>query len=275
MNNQAPLTSATDSDLAHAVEGNLFALFRSMAVLQGYEIFEGAGLSHHYTWPTNPMFKGVWRARLAPDEADAAIEKTVDWFKAREAPYVFWWTGADDQPADLPVRLIEHGFALNILGDPGMGADLHTLDETDRTPSGFHVEQVYDQSGLEDWRDAFITAYDIPPFTGQAWVDATLAAGGADAPWKPYVGYLDDKPVACNILYTGAGVAGVYGVGTVPEARRMGIGAAITLRPLLDARAQGYRYGVLFSTGLGHRMYLKLGFHNVPNKIGRYILWNT
>jgi ribosomal protein S18 acetylase RimI-like enzyme len=180
----------------------------------------------------------------------------------------------DDQPADLGVRLVEHGFSLNILGDPGMAADLHALDETDRTPPGFTIVQVNDRPGLEDWRDVFVAAYDIPEFAGQAWVDATLAAGAEAAPWHLYVGYLDGRPVACNILFAGAGVASVYGVGTLPEARRKGIGAAITLRPYLDAREQGYRYGVLFSSGQGHRVYLRLGFRDVPCKIGRHILWN-
>ena len=90
--------------------------------------------------------------------------------------------------------------------------------------------------------------------------------------WRLYVGYLNGRPVATNILFNGAGVASVYGVGTLPEARGKGIGAAITLKPLLDARAQGYRYGVLFATEMGVPVYRRLGFREVGCTIGRY-LW--
>jgi GNAT superfamily N-acetyltransferase len=63
-------------------------------------------------------------------------------------------------------------------------------------------------------------------------------------------------------------------VGTIPSARGLGIGAAITLKPLLDARAQGYRYGVLFATEMGQPVYERIGFRVVPGRINRY-LWRS
>ncbi|MCI0646188.1 MAG: GNAT family N-acetyltransferase [Chloroflexi bacterium] len=268
------LAQASDTDLADAVQENLFALFRAMMVLPGGEIVEGEKVCYHHAFPSNPMFKGVWRTCLSPEEADEAIDQTLAWFQARQAPYVFWWVGPQTTPADLPERLQARGFTANMVGDPGMAADLRTLDETVRTPDGFTIVKAADKATLEAWRDVFCAAYDIPPFVGQAWVEATLTTGPASAPWQLYVGYWNEKPVACNVLFNGAGVAGVYGVGTIPEARGRGIGAAITLRPLLDARDQGYRYGVLFSTEMGYPVYQRLGFQEVPCKIGRYLLWN-
>jgi GNAT superfamily N-acetyltransferase len=93
-------------------------------------------------------------------------------------------------------------------------------------------------------------------------------------PWTIYLGRLDGEPAACNILFNGGGVAGVYGVATVPSARNKGIGAAITLRPLLDAREVGYRYGVLFSSDMGVRVYERIGFRRTDARINRY-LWRS
>ena len=75
MSQDAPLLNPSDVELAGAVQENLFALFRAMAQsLPGGEIVEGASFCCHHTFPSNPMFKGVWRTQLAPGEVDAAIE---------------------------------------------------------------------------------------------------------------------------------------------------------------------------------------------------------
>src|SRR5687767_14688071 len=81
------LHAPSDAELAAAVEGNLHALFRAMATLPDSKIVERDDLCYHLAAPTNPMFKGVWRTRLDPDDADATIDETIAWFKERDAPF--------------------------------------------------------------------------------------------------------------------------------------------------------------------------------------------
>jgi GNAT superfamily N-acetyltransferase len=265
------LTQATEDELGLAVSENLYALFRSMQVLPGCELVEGERLSFHHAFPENPMFNGVWKTRLSEDEIDSEIDRVMEWFEQRNAPNFFWWTDSQSQPPDLVERLLKCGFDGNLEGDPGMALDLNILKE-ENPSDGLNILQAVDQVTLNDWRDVFAAAFEMPLSGGQAWVDATLSAGGANAPWKMYVGYLDKKPVATSMLFNGAGVAGIYAIGTLPEIRRKGFGSAITLKPLLDARRQGYRYAVLFATRLGYPVYEQLGFREVPCKIGIYIL---
>jgi hypothetical protein len=269
---QTILTHPTEPELTARVHENLYELFRSMGVLPGYELIETNKLCYHHAFPTNPMFKGAWSTRLAPNEVEGAIDEAIAWFDQRGAPHFFWWIDPQTQPADMTKRLIRRGFDGNMIGDPGMVADLHALNEDVQVPDGFTIDHAIGQKTLAHWRDVFAASYNAPASAGQAWVDATIYAGLEKAPWKMYVGYLNGKPVATSILFNGAGVAGVYGVGTLPEARRQGIGAAITVKPLLDARKQGYNYAVLFSSQIGYPVYQWLGFREVESKIGIFIL---
>jgi ribosomal protein S18 acetylase RimI-like enzyme len=195
----------------------------------------------------------------------------LNWFQQHQAPDFLWWTDAQTQPVDLVERLMRRGFDGNLEGDAGMVANLHELNENIGPPDGFHIIQAVEQKSLADWRDAFVEAYEMPIAGGQAWVDATLSFKPEDVPWQLFVGYLDRQPVSTSILFNGAGVAGIYAVGTIPRARNKGIGAAITLRPLLEARNQGYHFAVLFSSREGYSVYKRLGFREVACKIGIYI----
>lgn len=98
MSRDTILNVATDRELGMAVFRNLFALFRAMPNGLGGEVEERNNFSRHISFPTNPMFKGVWETRLSNETADQAIEETIAWFKERNAPYFFWWTGPGYQP---------------------------------------------------------------------------------------------------------------------------------------------------------------------------------
>lgn len=271
-----PLVDPTEQELTMAFAMNLFDLFRAMSQLPGSEIHEQAGLSRHIAPPFNPMFKGVWQCRLNEQEADEAIGKCVAWFRQRGAPFAFWWVDPQATPADLGARLQAHGFAPWEEHAPGMAADLETLnyDLMTRVPEGYTQERVTDERGLRAFKEAFVTGFGVPEWAGQAWVDATLAFGIERAPWRCYVGRLNDTPVASNMLFNGAGVASVFGVATAPEARGRGIGAAITSLAYAEARRLGYRYGVLFGTELGVSVYRRIGFWEVGATISRY-LWRA
>lgn len=278
------------STLDMAVAGNLHALFRAMCGLPGAEFEAMKGLCRHHSFPSNPMFKGVWQCRLSGAELDHAIDEAVAWFTHRKAPYFFWWTDPGTPLAGLAKALearglidvegqardLAPGIVQSAQGSPCMALRLAEMD-SDRLAAADRelvIQPVRDEEGLHDFARVFVDTYRIPAWAAQGWIDATLAFGITRAPWQFHVGRVQGKPVATTILFCGAGVASVYGVAVLPQAQGRGYGAAITGVPLLQAMAQGYEYAVLFSSEQGLRTYGSLGFRRTGGHINRY-LWRA
>ena len=63
-----------------------------------------------------------------------------------------------------------------------------------------------------------------------------------------------------SFVFYEAGVAGIYNVTTLEQARGKGIGTAITLAPLNEAKNLGYQIGILQSSDMALNMYKQMGF---------------
>jgi ribosomal protein S18 acetylase RimI-like enzyme len=142
-----------------------------------------------------------------------------------------------------------------------MAMDLYALDEHQSIPSKLIVQRVSDGEALKTWLRIMTVGSEIPEEGLKLLLDVVTKKG-----YKPdpsvhyYLGLLDDRPVATSLLFLGGGVAGIYNVATLREVRRQGIGNALTVIPLLEARALGYRIGTLQSTAMGLNLYRRLGF---------------
>ena len=80
-------------------------------------------------------------------------------------------------------------------------------------------------------------------------------------PRRYFIGSMDGVPASISGILLGKKVAGVYNVGTLPEFRMRGLGTALTLACLHEARSEGYNVGVLQSSRMASSVYKKIGFH--------------
>jgi GNAT superfamily N-acetyltransferase len=208
----------------------------------------------------NRYLNGVLRTRLAPDvDVDALIETTLGRFKARRQPMA-WWVMPSTQPAELGGRLEAHGLAHT--GDaPAMAVDLQALPAQVPAPPGLVLEEVLDVPTLHAWVQTMGTTNEWPEARRDAFVRMRQSQGlGARLPYRTFLARLDGLPVGTSELFLGAGVAAIVWVATLPQARRQGIGATLTLLPLLQARHLGYRMGTLMASEEGYPVYRRLGF---------------
>ena len=142
-----------------------------------------------------------------------------------------------------------------------MSVALAVLPATLSLPAGVTIERVSDRGGLEQWGHVMCVGFGMPDSVAEVVMTTILRdTFGDDAAVRYYLARLNGEPIATSGLSLGGGVAGVLSVATVPAARRRGIGAAVTLAPLLDARAEGYHVGVLQASEMGYPVYARLGF---------------
>ncbi len=215
------------------------------------------------------IFNSVLRARISSGRVDAVIEETIARGRERSVP-LLWWVGPDSRPANLGPRLLAHGFALDA-SLLGMAAELTMLDPAPVGPIGLAIETVADDGTLRTWCNVLAAGFGMPDFLADAFFSLFRSLGYAMPSLRNYIGWLDGHAVATSTLFLGAGVAGIYDVATIPGARRKGIGAAVTARGLLDARAMGYRTAVLQASALGAGVYRNLGF--VEQCVTEHYVW--
>lgn len=253
------LEDISPSTLVDAIEQNAVEGVEAWAHWPGIEIHKESGFVWTMSHVPFFVFNSVVQARSTADLVETTIEKILSQAKARNVALASWIVPST-QPPDFGNRLKAVGFA-RTADVWGMAADLRMLDEKQPKPEGLAVSRVGDLRALRAWSQLIDSVNDFSDFVAEAWFEIHKAMGVDEGlPWIHYIANLDGRPVAASSRFLGAGVAGIHSVANLPEARRQGIGAAVTLEPLLEARRLGYRIGTLFSSKMAVEIYRKLGF---------------
>jgi GNAT superfamily N-acetyltransferase len=210
-------------------------------------------------------FNVVARARLTASTARSRVAAAVAYFQIVSRPFS-WWVGPADRPADLGQILLAAGLEA-AESELAMAADLEALDETAECPPGLRIERARTPEQVGHYAAINAANWDPPdPDVLRFYEAAVPVLLAADSPLWLYVGYFGDRLVAASELTISGGVAGLYGISTRAPYRRRGFGTAMMIRPLVDARAAGYRTATLQAAPDGVRLYTRLRF----TPTGRY-----
>ena len=208
------------------------------------------------TWP-GPYHNGCLRLdrSMPPDEV---LARANDFFSGRVRGYTLWIAAH----ADLDLEEAAVAAGLTSLGDtsaPRMAID--HLPAAPPAPAGVTLTEVVDETGRRAYVDVTSAAY-VDAFLPAEVVEEQLArveALRADGV-RAVVASDNGEPVAAAMVVVGGGVASVQLVGTVPAARRRGLGELCTQWTVRAGFELGAQAVVLEASDAGEPVYRRMGF---------------
>lgn len=202
--------------------------------------------------------------QLPPEGVDDLIESALSHFRLMNIGKLSWMVHKGVQSSEMNKALLAHGLTFRESFATEMAVNLQSLPWDLPEHPGLRIVPVVDAITLMQWIHIASIGFRIGEEFKKVWYDLFVNAI-FDAPFRTYLALLNGKPVATSQLFLSEGVAGIYNVTCIPEARGQGIGSIITLAPLLKARKLGYRVGILQASQRGYSMYRRLGFQDFGN----------
>lgn len=198
-------------------------------------------------FPSAPE-SGFYNNALLPHGLDAGCAREVvaavaGAYRAAGIPSYAIWAHETERPA---VAALEAG---------GLRFDTSTRAMA-RSLEGLSLPRPEIELGDLDW--AGYAAFEGIP---------DLLRGASADEFHLRVARLDGRDVGAVIAWDHEGDRGIFNLGTVPEARRRGVGTALTALQLQDARDRGCTTASLQSTPIAEGVYAALGFVD----LGRYL----
>lgn len=204
------------------------------------------------------FFNGAYvTARTADPEA--AIAAANRFMGDAGVPWLLWVRdGVDDEllAAGRQAGLRDAG------GPPGMV--MAQVPDPPPLPAGLEIETVADAAALADHWDVVARGYGMPREIATRLVTERTIA---DPAFAVLLGRVGGEPVSTAILSVTGRTAGVYTVGTPPEHRRRGYGAALTWAVVEEGRRRGCDHAALQASADGRPVYAAMGFADIGNYV--------
>lgn len=244
------------------VEANAVDGCRQWAEWPLFEVREERGVIATRSPTGFALFNNILRSRVDEDELPQRVESVLEPYR-REGVPLLWWTGPVTRPALTGQHLASLGFSP--LGKTfGMIADLNRIERDEPLPVGVQILEVENSRQMHQWCGVMTSVYSFPEFAVPLWHDLHAALGfGMHRSWRHFLATFEGEPAATVSLFAAEDSAAVANVATLPALRRRGLGRAVTLAALDQARRVGYQVGTLFSSPEAAGVYRTLGFEKV------------
>lgn len=212
---------------------------------------------------------GVWRTAGAPFNA-CVEEPAFSWcsIPGLEWPNKLWFNGditeeamltaLDSIPSGRMVIPYWHGSGEEIITAHGgvkaseqAGMSLK-LERPFRNENRLLFRSVNTPADAALWADIYPRAFGYS--IHQKILEATYSS------LRYYLALLDGQPIGTAILHLQDGIAGIHGVGVIPEARRKGFANEIMAFVLNESIALKVGYATLQASQMGKGIYLDMGF---------------
>lgn len=257
------ITKLDDPRLVAALEANLEEEMMYFGhALAGAEIYDDGQIEGFYTGRGH--LNGILRTHLQDTSPAAVLQKIDDvlaYFRARDIHEIGWSIGQDSQPAQMESYLEQRDFRRLDEENVGMALDISALRVEASHVADLEIRELSEVADLHVLRKLEIEGFGSNETMADYYCEMYENAGfGPGKTWRHLGGWWRGEVVASTSLLFHAGVAGIYGVATVPHARQQGIARALVLRAIELARQEGYRIAILSPTSMSEGIYRRLGF---------------
>lgn len=242
----------SESELVSAADENFIASFRKLVehCPEG-ATRESGGIFAFTTGLPLSLFNGaVVTQPTTPGELDAALQ----WVSGRSTTHRAWI--AEKLVAELGEIPPSHG--LDREPEPYPGMVLHPPLDAPAPSAGVTITSVAD-AGLDEFLGVGVEG-GLPLDLARRLSPPSFAR---DPDVQLFVGRLDGRPVGTSIAIRSRSASGIYNVVTLPNARRRGVGRALTWAAAAAGRAWGSDIIVLQSSPMALAMYSVMGFRTV------------
>ncbi|MEO5940655.1 MAG: GNAT family N-acetyltransferase [Candidatus Limnocylindrales bacterium] len=250
-----------DADLRANADRQSAAFFRAAGAEPWATLHDEPDVIHGTTGIPLAIFNGATGARFEPATADERIEAVLRPFR-EQAIDMSWWVGPTSTPVDLATRIAARGLVV----DEEVPILARLLDGWTAEPpaAGIEIERVSDPAGYRVATDIMFEAFGLPRGVFDVVVERYAGLSiGPRAVQHTYLARLDGRAVGTSLGFVVEGVVGVYNVATLEDARRRGVGAAITAAAVAGGLADGAVATLLETSPLGRPVYERLGFREI------------
>jgi ribosomal protein S18 acetylase RimI-like enzyme len=250
-----------DVDVARAAALNEQELWRDMVRWSGGLVHEEGGLL--FVAGPSPYLRVMIRLDADIDGA-AAVHRAGQFFAASEGDHIVLVREPDE--ADLARAALSAEYTPAWTERP-----MALLDPPEPSPvtEDIDVRVVSTTEDVLAYGKVVAVANDDPgerERAGLLFHDRTILAPHIAA----FVAYLDGTPASCAMTLVSHGVAGVFYVATVENARRRGLGDALTRVAARAGFALGARAAWLGASEMGADLYRRIGFSDLGTSIVEY-----
>ncbi|NML41954.1 GNAT family N-acetyltransferase [Chitinophaga sp. G-6-1-13] len=251
------LRNATPPQLEAAIAQNHCDLFFLDARIKNGVIHTEEGLS--WTYVGAESSGTILFPALSGDTAK--LNEMMEYYRTHPSKNLGCWSLNPPATAQLDVLLLARGF------QPGwqpcwMALELQNINAAYAAPEGLHI--------APDNATPLHTIKALPYAENNNRGTTGLQNESPELVQR-FVATLHGRIVAQTLLLFGGGVAGIYNVGVVPEARGRGIGKAIVNAACIHAREKGYHYATLNANPMGRPIYEQLGFQWINDGVTWWI----
>lgn len=245
----------SDIELAARADANYFHSWRVLAgnAVRG-EVMEREGLLLvSSALPVAWLNLALVMRQLA--DPGAAIAEAAAFFDERKLPFIVRVREGVDTAAERACEA--HGLPFS---DIVPGLVQAPIAEPPAPLARLEIRTAANDADMRDHRRVMSASFGFPiEITDRLLRTQLIDVSGCEC----YVGYVDGRPVASSALMSSDGVAGVYNVGCVPDARKQGLGEAMTWHAIGRGRELGCDIASLQASEMGRPIYDRMGFRLV------------